>query len=204
MLNSIFVKTKSNGELMRHIIPFLFFCLPSLVALAQKNIVVLDTTNSGVPSNSVTSIKFDKNGDLWVGTSDAGLGFYDGSTWTYYNKLTTPQLISNHISDIQEHPNGEMWFATFGGIVRFKNNNWTLYDTNLIAPCPYTEPAIRFDSKNNVYTKNMYLHRFDGTTWVLVDSMGPSQRAGQDSCLMRMTIYGHLRAISLMVQHGKT
>jgi len=43
---------------------------------------VYNTSNSGLPNNSVTSIAIDGSGNKWIGTNGHGLAKFDGASWT--------------------------------------------------------------------------------------------------------------------------
>jgi ligand-binding sensor domain-containing protein len=46
--------------------------------------IVYNTSNSGLPDNSVSAIAIDAQGNKWIGTL-GGLAKFDGSSWTVYN-----------------------------------------------------------------------------------------------------------------------
>jgi hypothetical protein len=155
---------------MFRIAVYLAFFLFSLTAVAQKQVLVYDTTNSGIPSNEIRALFFDKNDHLWVGTEDKGIGMFDGNFWTYYNTSNTP-LQSNLINDIQQHFNGDMWFSTGDGIAVLSGGNWTVYQ---VPDVPVSDHLyLRFDSKGNVFTLSpgkkykVKLFKFDGNLWTV-------------------------------------
>ncbi|HRY34169.1 MAG TPA: hypothetical protein P5531_14485 [Bacteroidales bacterium] len=56
------------------------------------------TTAMGLPSEHISCMKRTSNG-IFIGTTDGGLAFYNGSTFTVYNTLNSA-LSSNHIFDM--------------------------------------------------------------------------------------------------------
>lgn len=58
----------------------------------------------------VYAINEDNNGNLWIGTVDAGAWKYDGTNFTNYT--TTNGLTSSAINTIYKDKNGELWFGT--------------------------------------------------------------------------------------------
>ncbi len=151
------------------------------VSLAQNKVFVLDTTNSGIPSNLVASMLFDSNDHLWVGTNTKGIGHFDGTNWAYYNAGNTPGLLSNYINDIKEHPNGDMYFGTGLGITVKSGNTWTTYDTSNFSyytSGTYYNPYqiyVQFDSQGDAYTVThggnpnvIRVYKFDGTSWTML------------------------------------
>lgn len=156
---------------------------------AQSNkIVILDTTNSGIPSNHIGALFFDADSNLWVGTTDKGLGVFDGTTWTYYNMANTPALQSDYINDINQHPNGDMWFGTGHGIAVKSGSTWAFYDANVFnyTITNYYQFYIQFDSQGDLFTLvpqtgafGIQIYRFKNNTWSLVHSDSSKLSAGK-------------------------
>ena len=44
-----------------------------------------NTSNSGLPNNSICSISIDSVGNKWIGTFGGGLIKFDNTIWTVYN-----------------------------------------------------------------------------------------------------------------------
>jgi ligand-binding sensor domain-containing protein len=72
----------------------------------------------------VYSINEDNNGNIWVGTVDAGVWKYDGKNLTNYT--TKDGLTSNAVNTIYKDKNGELWFGTdSNGICKFNGTTFT-------------------------------------------------------------------------------
>lgn len=72
----------------------------------------------------VHSINEDNNGNIWIGTVDAGVWKYDGNNLTNYT--TKDGLTSNAVNTIYKDKNGELWFGTDGnGICKFNGTRFT-------------------------------------------------------------------------------
>jgi ligand-binding sensor domain-containing protein len=72
----------------------------------------------------VYSINEDNNGNIWVGTVDAGVWKYDGNNLTNYT--TKDGLPSNAVNTIYKDKNGELWFGTDNdGICKFNGTRFT-------------------------------------------------------------------------------
>ncbi len=141
--------------------------------------MVIDTTNSGIPSNLASAILIDQDSNLWIGTNNKGIGMFDGNTWTYYHTSNTPTLKTDYITDIKQHTNGDMWFGTNLGIAVLSANNWTFYDTTVIRYYPDNyQLYIQFDSKGDAYTisqsegtssnKVIYIYKYSSGAWQLL------------------------------------
>lgn len=75
----------------------------------------------------VYSINEDNNGNLWIGTVDAGVWKYDGNN--LINFTTKEGLTSNAINTIYKDVNGELWFGTDAdGICKFNGKTFTKFE----------------------------------------------------------------------------
>ena len=121
-----------------------------LVEYDGSNWTVYDTTNSGIPSNSLGSIEPDKNGNIWIG-STGGLTKFDGTNWTTYD-TSNSNLPKNFlvILAIAIDINDDVWLGTvFGGLVKFDGINMTVYDTSNSDMPDMCIKALVIDSKGN-------------------------------------------------------
>lgn len=72
----------------------------------------------------VYSINEDNNGNIWIGTVDAGVWKYDGTNLTNYT--TKNGLTSNAVNTIYKDKNGTLWFGTdSNGICKFNGTTFT-------------------------------------------------------------------------------
>jgi ligand-binding sensor domain-containing protein len=75
--------------------------------------IFYNKANSDLPSNDITCIAIDENGNKWIGTSGAGLAKFDNTDWTIYNGANTgwPDNIThyNNIFCIASDHNGKIW-----------------------------------------------------------------------------------------------
>lgn len=72
----------------------------------------------------IYSINEDNNGNIWIGTVDAGVWKYDGNILTNYT--TKDGLTSNAVNTIYKDNNGELWFGTdSNGICKFNGTAFT-------------------------------------------------------------------------------
>ena len=65
-------------------------------------------SNSGLPSNSVSSIAIDGLGNKWIGTY--GLAKFDGTTWTVYT-TSNSGLPDNTVNSIAIDSSGNKWIG---------------------------------------------------------------------------------------------
>ena len=77
------------------------------------------TSNSTIPSNSVTCVVVDDQSRVWLGTLIAGIGVRDpNGSFISYNSINS-ELPNNTIESILLASDGSVWVATgFGGVAR--------------------------------------------------------------------------------------
>jgi hypothetical protein len=112
------------------------------------NWTVYNTSNSGLPSNDVSAIAIDGQGNKWIGTG-WGLAKFDGVNWTVY-KTSNSGLPGDWVWAIAIDGQGNKWIGTDGGgLAKFDGVNWTVYNTsNSGLPSDYIT-AIAIDSLGN-------------------------------------------------------
>ncbi|RZJ73998.1 MAG: hybrid sensor histidine kinase/response regulator [Flavobacterium sp.] len=66
----------------------------------------------------IRSILEDKNGRLWVGTSEGGLLNFDPKNGHYQRFTTTQGLSGNTVLRLLEDKNGRIWMSTYNGLSR--------------------------------------------------------------------------------------
>ena len=72
-----------------------------------KQAKVYNTNTSGIISNSIYSIDFDENGNLWIGT-DLGISFFDGNRFWNYDT-------SGPVTYIKSRDNGHIFYSIGDG-----------------------------------------------------------------------------------------
>jgi len=106
----IAVATENNGV-------FIFAVGPDPFYQADYSVRQFTRENSGLPSNSVFTVRFSLDGLLWAGTN-AGLAWFDYGLDRFI-PIDMPAGISSEISDISIDGRGNVWFATPRGLGRF-------------------------------------------------------------------------------------
>ena len=111
----------------------IFFLFIVKTVTAQQSYFRFDriTTQEGLPSNNTKKIIQDKQGFIWIGTSE-GLCRYDGYHFTTftYNPSKAHSLINNYIYDLSEDENGNIWITTAGGWCELLYNTQTFLNEN--------------------------------------------------------------------------
>lgn len=137
---------------------------------------VYDTTNSGLPHNSVSDLEIDENGAMWVGT-EGGLAKLEGQLWTVY-RTENSGLPLDDVRSLAVDQAGNVWVGTEGaGVARFDGTTWTNYRcTNSPLPSDWIE-SILVDAAGSVWISTGVrwmegewvgeggLVEFDGQNW---------------------------------------
>lgn len=125
---------------------------------------IYDASNSGLPTNYISTLAFDSNSVLWVSTRTegtpnpvgiifgGGLTRFDGSTWITYT-IDNSDLPSNTIRDIFIDNEDNVWLATCdGGLAKLdKNNNWKVYNVFNSGLAVNDVSKVIADSRGNIW-----------------------------------------------------
>jgi hypothetical protein len=124
---------------------------------------IYNSSNSGLPSDSVTAIAFEGNGDGWFGTK-LGAAFKQGGNWTVYNTGNSG-LPANIITAIYIDGNTK-WFGSYAGLTSFDGSLWTTYNTQNSGLTNDSVMVIRKDNNGALWvgTRNGF-SRFINNTW---------------------------------------
>ena len=97
---------------MKKTLAILSFCflIISLIQAQQPAFFHLSTAE-GLSDNSVNNVARDKNGILWVATSE-GLNSFDGNRITTYHKHKHPELPVNNIDRVIVDGSNRVWIRT--------------------------------------------------------------------------------------------
>lgn len=76
-------------------------------------------------SINVAGIMEDKNGNIWIASSDQGVFRYDGKTIVNFNEKEG--LSENYAGGIAQDPKGNMWFTMKNGICKYDGKTFTEY-----------------------------------------------------------------------------
>ena len=100
----------------------ILFC--PAISFSQSNWIVYNKSNSGICSDTVTSIYNDSD-TLWLGTM-RGVSKFDGSNWTSYTSSNAPFNEANNIRAIISYK-GALYFGSSGssGLVKYDGTNWS-------------------------------------------------------------------------------
>ena len=86
----------------------------SLLHFDGEKLETLTTANTGLPSNAVSFITRDLNGEYWFATS-RGVSVYDGEGWITLDTDNSP-IASRGVNSLAFDFMGNRWMATSGGL----------------------------------------------------------------------------------------
>jgi ligand-binding sensor domain-containing protein len=85
------------------------------------------TTRDGLPIDGVSYIQGDRQGRLWLATSEGLVRYQNGRFRTFTTKDGLP---FNAVSQIIEDRDGSIWFGTRGGLIRYRDDSFTAITTD--------------------------------------------------------------------------
>ncbi len=125
---------------------------------------VFDTL-TGIPTNLMSRIALDSDGDIWAGMH-YGIGFFDAGLeqWTIYDTVATG-LDRHFVEGVAVDKNDNPWFATSTGVGYYNGSSWQVYTTSSGLLADNTK-CVAVDSMNILWFGHWNgLSRYDGSTW---------------------------------------
>ena len=140
--------------------------ISSNLLFGQSDWTVYTTANSGICSDTVTSIFVENNGDMWFGTV-RGVSRFDGSKWTNYTSSNSPFSEYNEIRSIKKL-NEDFYFGTLSGLIKYNGNNWT----SVSGFSGYMITCMDTDDVGNLWvgTNQQGVFKYNGTNIVVYDT----------------------------------
>lgn len=93
--------------------------------------IAKDSTASNLKfTSSIRSIFEDSQGNYWFGSTQEGVGLYNGQTFTYFTVKNG--LSNNQVLSIQEDDRGLIWFGTQRGVSSFDGKTMTNHTQSII------------------------------------------------------------------------
>jgi ligand-binding sensor domain-containing protein len=102
------------------------------------------TNRFNISAVTISSIAIDRQDIIWIGYGDLdGVDRFDGTNSVNYTPDNSP-LPAWTVLDVHIDKNNIKWFASYNGLARFDDTNWTIY--NIDVRC------ITSDSKNTLWS----------------------------------------------------
>jgi hypothetical protein len=159
-----------------------FLLLLSISSFAQLGLTGynLPVGFKGVYSTFGNIIDTDPQGNTWVAFQNsatpyhyAGIGKFDGNSWTIYDSLNTP-MQSNKITCLSHDHQNYLWVGTDKGLAKFDGNAWTWYDStnsilngnNILNVYAYYSHALIITAPLSLPIANRKIYSIDAPTGV--------------------------------------
>jgi len=86
-----------------------------------------NTSNSGLPNDSIRCIDIDSKNNKWIGTVSGGVAKFDEIDWVEYN-TSNSKLPNNYSECLYVRDNDDIWVGTkLGGLVKFNETDNTQF-----------------------------------------------------------------------------
>lgn len=137
----------------------------TLALEAQQQWVHYTMSNSGLPSNSVSSVLIDSNNVKWISTGN-GFVRLKGNAWTVYD-TSNSGMPSNWCTSVVKDMRNKIWIGVKDlGYVKFDGSNWTVYNDESTGYGIHNSPWISVDSSNNKWIGyGGGLLKYNDTVW---------------------------------------
>jgi ligand-binding sensor domain-containing protein len=139
-----------------------------LVKFDGTNWFAYNSTNSGLPNNTIYSLAIDINNILWIGTRD-GLAKFDGAEWTIFT-TSNSSLPGNVIYSMSIESNGVKWIGTSRGLARFDDYSWKIFNTKNSKLQNNSIAALNIDTFGNKWIGTFEgLIKYDDKAWQIIN-----------------------------------
>jgi ligand-binding sensor domain-containing protein len=130
--------------------------------IMDNNVIKFNTSN-GLVNDTVTAIKSDSKGNIWIGTQN-GISEFSNAKMT--NFTTADGLANNWILSIAIDAQDNAWIGTYGGgVSEYDGVKWTTYTTANGLANNYVS-SIAFDTQGNKWFGTYKgVSKFDGMHW---------------------------------------
>lgn len=95
----------------------------------QRDSLLRVRINSLIDESIIISLKKDTQGNLWIGTFGNGFAILNGDEHQHFNG--EGGLPNNQVYDFFEDNDGVVWIATGSGLMRYQDEDFTIYTQSL-------------------------------------------------------------------------
>lgn len=121
----------------------------------------------------INAITFNKNNDVWVGSTKAVYHF-NGNNWIIYNDIPEFSLQDIIVYGLAIDSDDTKWIGTFyNGLLKFDGLNWTHYTyADGLAATSNSIYTIEIDNQGNKWFSTFHegVTNFDGTKWKIYNT----------------------------------
>lgn len=170
-------QSKTGTRWLKIVILTVFSCCFAILQSYAQKFQVYNTENSGLPHDQVLSVAIDAQGNKWFGTFYGEVVKFDDVNWTVYNKLNSKIPGDYNIITIAIDAQDNKWFGASysptlksgGGLIKFDNASWTLYNVSNSGLPHNTVTDIAIDESGNkwISTFGGGVAKFESTGWTV-------------------------------------
>gem|GEM_PF-1669610 len=124
------------------------------------DVITYTKANSGIPSDIITGIAEDKEGNIWMGTGSAGLLKYDGKKFYNYTKSNSSFVKSDYVKCIESDSENNIYVGFASAISRYDGKNWDSFESKAVMMI-----QIMNDDKMIATTNDGGLIKYSGGIW---------------------------------------
>jgi ligand-binding sensor domain-containing protein len=121
---------------------------------------------SSVQLNSnLSGIAVKENGHFWCANYGGTLSSWNGQSWSHFSYLNSSLPICN-INDLAwDEASQTLWLATSAGLIKYKNQQFSIYDTNNTMLNNNDIKNIQLVNGSIYLSAREYVYKLTGTTW---------------------------------------
>ncbi len=126
--------------------------IASSYSVLQDTTVWVDylVTNSGIPTNSLSCVEADNAGNIWIGSANKGLIYFDKTNWINYSRENS-LLPSNAVTAVAKGYNGDIFVGTTNGLVKISSGVWEVFNSDNSALSNDYINCIKKDNIGNIW-----------------------------------------------------
>src|SRR5690606_13673169 len=154
---------------MKKIIIFLTVVTVKIFSQTNPEWIILNTTNSALPSNQIQEIVIDKLNRKWISVPGEGILKIDDNSWTIFN-TSNSNIPSNSFAAIKVDNDLNFWATGSVNLIltKYDGTDWVEWTSSTISIPGVLRTSIEIDFQNHIWL----LSRDDGTihsTYYLVE-----------------------------------
>lgn len=137
------------------------------VSFAQKpQWQILNSSNSGLPSDYLMCLKIDLDGVIWIGGDHSGLTRFDGSSWVTYDGSDGLPSGNSEVISIAVDDSNFLWIGgDHGGLAKFDGQQFFEFLPQRNAR------SVAIDPSGDIWTGSFSgIARFDRAKWTIYDT----------------------------------
>lgn len=88
------------------------------------DVIKYTTSNSNIPSDYITGIAEDKQGNIWLGTGSEGIAVFNGRSFINYRSSNSSFMKTDFVRRIKSDKDNNIWIGFSNALSRFDGSSW--------------------------------------------------------------------------------